>query len=114
MYDYTTTSSSGDPLAFIFPLCCCVIMIPLIAFWIWMLIDAIKREYPADRQNDKIVWILVVALAGWVGALVYYFVIKQKSGPAVVSNTPNATPTTYEPVLEPEEPKTDTPETPVS
>lgn len=41
-------------------------------FWILMLIDAIRREYP--NENDKIIWIIVIALTGWIGALVYFFV----------------------------------------
>ena len=42
--------------------------------WIIMLIDAIKRDY--KNENDKILWILVIALTGFVGAIIYYFVIK--------------------------------------
>jgi prolipoprotein diacylglyceryltransferase len=41
-------------------------------FWIWMIIDCAKNE--PDDGNDKIVWILVVVLAGVIGAAVYYFV----------------------------------------
>ena len=40
-----------------------------IAFWIWMLIDCITKE--PDQGNDKIVWIIVIALTGALGALVY-------------------------------------------
>jgi large-conductance mechanosensitive channel len=47
-----------------------------IAFWIWMLIDCVKRDF--KKENDKILWILVVALTGWIGALIYYFMIKRK------------------------------------
>ena len=41
-----------------------------------MLIDAIKRDY--KNENDKILWILVIALTGFVGAVIYYFVIKRE------------------------------------
>jgi DMSO reductase anchor subunit len=41
-------------------------------FWVWMIIDVAKNE--PDNGNDKIVWILVVVLAGVIGAAVYYFV----------------------------------------
>jgi len=44
-------------------------------FWIFMLIDVAKRNF--KNENDKIIWILVVILASWVGALIYYFVIKK-------------------------------------
>ncbi|MBW2963749.1 PLDc N-terminal domain-containing protein [Candidatus Woesearchaeota archaeon] len=44
-------------------------------FWILMLIDCAKRKFKND--NDKIIWIVVLALTGWIGALIYYFVIKK-------------------------------------
>lgn len=47
-------------------------------FWIWMLVDVLKREFPKDKENDKIIWLLVVILTHWIGALVYYFLVKKK------------------------------------
>ena len=44
-------------------------------FWIFMIVDVAKRNFKSE--NDKIVWILVVILAGIIGALIYYFVIKK-------------------------------------
>lgn len=41
-------------------------------FWIWMIIEVATKE--PENGNDKIVWILVVVLAGVIGAAVYYFV----------------------------------------
>lgn len=46
-----------------------------ITIWIMMLIDVVKRKFPND--NDRTTWILVVALTGWIGALIYYFIIKR-------------------------------------
>ncbi len=43
----------------------------VMAFWIWMIIDCATNE--PNEGNDKIVWILVVILAGWLGAAIYYF-----------------------------------------
>ena len=40
-----------------------------IGIWIWALVDCIQREFPA--QNDKIMWILIVALLGWLGGIIY-------------------------------------------
>lgn len=42
------------------------------AFWIWMLIDCAKNE--PRKGNDRIVWILVIALTHWIGAAIYFFV----------------------------------------
>ncbi|MFC1775014.1 PLDc N-terminal domain-containing protein [Nanoarchaeota archaeon] len=48
----------------------------LFAFWVWMLVDAAKRNY--KKENDKILWILVIVLAGWIGGLIYFIMIKSK------------------------------------
>ena len=40
------------------------------ALWIWMLIDCATNE-PA-HENEKIVWILVIALLQGIGALIYF------------------------------------------
>lgn len=56
-----------------------------IVFWILMLIDVAKRkvdDFPNKNENDRLLWILVVALASWVGALVYYFAVYKKQGKA--------------------------------
>ena len=43
--------------------------IGLLIFWIWTLVDCATNE-PAEG-NDKLVWLLVIILLGWIGALVY-------------------------------------------
>ncbi|MFH1290837.1 MAG: PLDc N-terminal domain-containing protein [Nanoarchaeota archaeon] len=45
--------------------------------WIWMIVDCAKRKFKND--NDKILWILVIVLAGIIGAIIYYFVVKHKN-----------------------------------
>lgn len=40
-------------------------------FWIWMLVDCAKNE--PRKGNDRIVWVLVIALTHLLGALIYYF-----------------------------------------
>jgi hypothetical protein len=45
------------------------------ALWIVALIDCAKHE-PAG--NDKIAWLLIVILGGWIGSLVYWFVRRPK------------------------------------
>ena len=46
-------------------------------FWLWMLIDAAKKDFP--KSDDKILWILVLVFAGFVGTLIYYFVIYKEA-----------------------------------
>lgn len=48
----------------------------LFVFWIIMIVDVAKRDF--KKENDKIVWILIVVLLGWFGGLIYYFVVKRK------------------------------------
>ena len=49
-------------------------MLPLalasFVFWIWMLVDCATKEPSAG--NDKVIWILVILFAHWIGALIYY------------------------------------------
>ncbi len=52
-----------------------VILVALIfVFWIWMLIDCLKRDF--KKENDKIVWVLVIIFLHIIGAIIYYFVVK--------------------------------------
>jgi hypothetical protein len=59
-----------------------LLMIPIIfsiatgltVLWIWTLIDCIKNE-PAEG-NERIVWVVVIAITHWVGALIYLIVRK--------------------------------------
>jgi len=53
------------------------------AFWIWMLIDAAQNR--GLDQNERIVWVIVVALLHFIGAVIYFFVgrPKRKLAPTV-------------------------------
>ena len=42
-----------------------------------MLVDVVKRDF--DKEDDKTMWALIIALTGVVGALIYYFVVKRNS-----------------------------------
>lgn len=44
------------------------------AYWVWMLVDAIRVPDGGYRAGDKIVWVIVIVLTGWLGALIYHFV----------------------------------------
>ena len=56
-----------------------------LVLWVIMLIDVVQRDdsqFPNPGGNERMVWILVVALTGWIGGLVYYFTIYRKLGKA--------------------------------
>lgn len=60
------------PGFFLFILCLCgLISILGTAFWIWMIVDCATNE-PQGNDN-KIVWILIIVLTHFIGALIYFF-----------------------------------------
>ena len=52
------------------------LFIGLFVFWIMMIVDVAQRKFP--EQNQQLTWILVVVLASYIGAIIYYFVVKRK------------------------------------
>ena len=49
--------------------------------WIIMLIDVIKRDdldFPNGNKDSKVMWLLIILLTGWIGGLIYYFLIYKK------------------------------------
>ena len=45
-------------------------------FWIIELVDCLKSDFKGP--NDKLIWILVLILAGPLGALIYFFIGKKQ------------------------------------
>jgi len=54
-----------------------------LAFWIWMLVDAAQNR--GLDQTERIVWVIVVALLHFLGAVIYFFAgrPKRKLAPTV-------------------------------
>jgi len=50
-----------------------ILILGSIILWLWMLIDALKRDFRKD--SDKIVWIIVMLLLGVIGSLLYLFIV---------------------------------------
>lgn len=46
----------------------------ILFFWIWMLIDCARRKF--KNSVEKIVWIIVIVFATWLGAFTYFIVVK--------------------------------------
>lgn len=51
-----------------------IVWILLVIFWIWMIVDCAKRRFRKD--TEKIIWIIAIALTNWIGALVYFIIIR--------------------------------------
>lgn len=47
----------------------------LFAFWVWMLIDC--AQAPEDPSNNRVAWILILVFTSWLGALLYFFIVRQ-------------------------------------
>lgn len=41
------------------------------AFWIWMIVDCVNNE--PREGNDRVIWLLIIILLHFVGAVVYFF-----------------------------------------
>jgi hypothetical protein len=60
-----------------------LLALALVALWIWALVDAIRVPDDADyRAGTKLIWVLVIVLAGFVGAAVYLAVGRPARRPA--------------------------------
>lgn len=44
--------------------------------WIWTIVDCATKE--KSEGNDKLIWILIIVLTHWIGALIYLFVRRPK------------------------------------
>jgi hypothetical protein len=46
-----------------------------LALWIWALVDAVRVPHDSMyRSGSKLIWVLVIALTGWIGAIVYFVI----------------------------------------
>ena len=57
------------------------IVVAGLAFWIWALVDAIR--VPDDslyESGTKLVWVLVIVLVGFIGAIIYLAVGRPAGG----------------------------------
>ena len=46
-------------------------------FWIYMIVDCARRKFL--NKTEKIIWIVVVVLGSWIGALVYLLVVRMNN-----------------------------------
>ncbi len=46
-----------------------VFMVGALVLWVWMLVDAVKNE-----KENLALWLVVLFIAGFLGAIIYYFV----------------------------------------
>lgn len=51
------------------PLILLAIFIGGTILWIWMIVDCATKE--PSEGNDKLIWIMIIVLTHWIGALIY-------------------------------------------
>lgn len=69
----------------IFYLLMFVLLIVGLILWVIMLIDVVQRkedEFPTPSNDQRTLWLLIVVIGGWIGALIYYITIYKKVGKA--------------------------------
>ncbi len=53
-----------------------------IFFWLWMIVDCLKRSekrFPnKGKNNERLIWVIVIVFLNVIGALLYYFLVKTK------------------------------------
>lgn len=57
-------------------------------FWIMMIVHAVKHDI-----ENKAMWIIIMVFTGFVGAIVYYFVIKKEFDKKLLTPVGSAIPT---------------------
>jgi hypothetical protein len=58
-----------------------VLGIGSLVLWIWALVDAVKVPHDAMyKTGNKLIWILVIVLAGVIGAIIYLIVGRPAPG----------------------------------
>lgn len=80
------------PVMAIFGFVMLLILVIVLVFWLKMLFHAISNPVP-----NKAMWILIIIFFGWLGALIYYFIVK-KAGSAPAP-TPVAQPVQTPPTI---------------
>lgn len=53
------------------------------ALWIWMIVDCAKRSFRKDVE--KVIWLVVIVLGTWIGAIVYFIVVKSINQKGLIS-----------------------------
>lgn len=47
------------------------VLLGLIGMWVWSLVDAIRVPEGSFRAGSRVVWVVVIAVTGLIGSIVY-------------------------------------------
>lgn len=59
-----------------------ILLVIALVFWLMMLVDSLTRDdkkFPnKGRNNERLIWVIVLVFLNFIGALLYYFLVKSK------------------------------------
>ena len=55
-----------------------ILILGMLAVWIYAIVDIAKSDFEGD---NKMIWLLIVILVGFLGAIIYFIVGRQKKIP---------------------------------
>lgn len=59
-----------------------VLVLGLFVFWVWTIVDVVKRDF--TNNNERLVWLLLIILLGFVPSLIYYIVVMRSDNKGVM------------------------------
>lgn len=65
-----------------------LIILAMTVLWVYAIVDIAKSEFEGD---NKMVWLLIVILVGFIGALIYFIVGREKKIPKEDPNSSSYT-----------------------
>jgi hypothetical protein len=73
-------AGAGFGLGILFFVVLMVVSIGGIVLWVFALVECVRYPDPVYQAagSEKVTWVLVVALAGWIGALIYWFAVRDR------------------------------------
>jgi hypothetical protein len=70
------TAGAAFVLSFLAMAGAALVVLALAAFWVWMLVDCLRRNFP--DSTTKLMWVLLIILTHFVGAVLYFFLGRQQ------------------------------------
>jgi len=60
----------------------CVLVLGIFVFWVWTIVDVAKRDF--SNSNERLIWLLLIILLGFVPSLIYYIVVMRPDNKGVM------------------------------
>lgn len=67
-----------SPFSFLLIIFALFAVVALLLFWAWMLVDCANIPPESSDYSSRPMWLLVIVLVGWLGALIYFFTVRRR------------------------------------